>query len=124
MGQPVADPLDWPARIKDIRARRGWTQVILAQVVHCAHSTVAQWECGHALPSGARRLALLALEAETEVLPAVVDLHTVPVPIHAVAPMPAPVTGFKIAKGRCPVCLEYKIASVAMTPGDAAQPVT
>src|SRR5882724_10605267 len=105
------DPLEWPTRIRQIRERRGWTQVTLGQVLGCAHSAVGNWESGRAIPSGARRAALIALELELEVLPAVVETHTVPAPIHAVAPPPAPVTAFKIAKGRCPVCLEYKVAS-------------
>src|SRR5438128_2215155 len=119
-----AERRTWAERVRDTRTRRGWTGDTLAQVIGCTRASVSSWELGRTSPLGARRFALIALEAEVEVLPAIIETHTLPTAIHETVPVPAPVTAFKIAKGRCPVCLEYKVASVAMTPGDAAEPVT
>ena len=53
--------IGWPGRIKEIRKRLGWSQVVLAASLGVTPTVVYRWESGKSVPSLKNRVRLSAL---------------------------------------------------------------
>lgn len=65
--------VDWPAALRELRRRRGWSQARLAAEIGATEHTVWRYEVGRSHPTGAYRKQLQALidaERSAEVAPA------------------------------------------------------